>query len=136
MHHSRDILPTEPYCFIADTDSVSFVVDSGSYRIIVNDASLLSDLTITNANFKGIEGSPVRIKDVGKLKISLKSDSGKVSTVNNLDVVLVPSSPYNLIPPQLLVTQMKARGFSIKYLHHSDKTYVFSYTPSHMNLKA
>ena len=136
VHHSHDILPTEPYCFIADTDSVSFVVDSGANRIIVNDASLLSHLTITNAKIKGIEGSPVQIKGVGKLSISLKSDSGKFSTVKNLDAVLVPSSPYNLIPPQLLVTQMKARGFSINYFHHSDKTYVFSYTPSHMHLQA
>ena len=33
----------EPFCFVADTDITSFVIDTGANRVIVKDAKLLHD---------------------------------------------------------------------------------------------
>ena len=63
---------------------------------------------------KGIGGSPVQVTGGGKLNLTLQSDGGQVSQINNLNAVLVPSSPYNLIHPQSLVAQMKNRSFLIE----------------------
>ena len=104
----------EPFSYIVDTDSHQFVIDSGSNRIIVNNASLLNNLHVTADQINGIGGSPVQVTGGEKLNLTLKSDGDQVSHINNLDAVLVPSSPYNLIPPQLLVTQIKNRGFLIE----------------------
>ena len=37
----RGGIPQEPYCFIVNTDSISFVIDIGGNRIIVNDAKYI-----------------------------------------------------------------------------------------------
>ena len=84
---------------------------------------------MTADKIKGIGGSPVQVTGGGKLNLTLQSDGGQVSQINNLDAVLVPSSPYNLIPPQLLVAQMKNRGFLIEKFYHDEKQYVFEYRP-------
>ena len=83
----------ESFPFIADTDSQQFVIDSGSNRIIVNDASLLNNLRVTTDKIKGIGGSPVQVTGGEKSNLTLQSDGGQVSQINNLDAVLVPSSP-------------------------------------------
>ena len=128
VHHVHDYIPTTPYCFIADIDSTSFVIDSGTNRIIVDDASLFPRLAISDAKIKGIEGSPVRIKGVGKYNLSLKSDNGTLSTVKSINAVLVPSAPYNVMLSQVFVKQMKASSFHIDYFKHNDRYYVFTYT--------
>ena len=132
-HHSDDPppptnqLPSEPYCFIAYVDSQLFITDIGANCIIVNDAALLCNLEFRGNNIKCIGGSPVSITGVGKLDLKLKSDNGKVSLVKHLDAVLVPSSPYNPILPQLLVAQMKTHSYSIRYFYYDDINYIFSY---------
>ena len=50
-----------------------------------------------------------------------------MSFIDDLDAALVPLSPYNLIPPQILATQMKSRGYSIRYFHHDNANYIFTY---------
>ena len=66
-----NMLPQDLFYFIVDTDSVSYVIDTGSDRIIVNDTKLLHDLRITADKVKGIEGKCVRISGVGKLSLPL-----------------------------------------------------------------
>ena len=66
---------------------------------------------MTADKIKGIGGFPIQVTGGGKLNLTLQSDGGQVSQIKNLDAVLVPSSPYNLIPPQLLVAQMKIEVF-------------------------
>ena len=41
-------LSQDPYCFIVDTDDISFIIDTGANRIVVNDTKLLSNLTSAN----------------------------------------------------------------------------------------
>ena len=97
----------EPICLITDFDSVHYVVDTGANRIIVNDTRLLIRFTPYSSNIKGIGGTKVKIIGTGILTLHLRNDIGTSTSVRNLSTVLVPSSPYDLIPPQILIKQMK-----------------------------
>jgi hypothetical protein len=48
-----------PYCFIADTDSVAYVLDTGANRLIINNAKIFEKFTASNGRVKGIGGDPV-----------------------------------------------------------------------------
>ena len=121
-------LRQEPICFVADTDSVEYVVDLAANRIVLNDSSLMTDLKITSATIKGIGGKGVPISGIGKFALPLRSDDGSFTTISNLDAVFVPSSPYNLIPPQLLLSAMRSQGYLIDDFSHTDKIYTFKYS--------
>ena len=94
---------------MADTDSAEFIIDLGANRIIVNDAKLLTNMCIIYDKIKDVEGHCIRIKCAGYLTLALKSDKGNVDIIRNLDAVYVPRSPYNLLPPQLIISQMKRK---------------------------
>ena len=108
-------LRQDPICFIADTDSVSYTVDTAANHIIATDAGMLTDLKICSSNIKGVGGKGVQITGTGKLLLPLTSDSGDTDIISGLDAVLVPTCQYNLIPPQMLIEQMKLKGYAIKY---------------------
>ena len=124
----KNNLPQVLYCFIADTDSILYAIDTAANRIIVNNANYITELVPTTNKIKGIGGNCVRIAGTGKLCLPLKSDDGTVTIIPDIDAVYVPSSPCNLIPPQILITQMKLQGFDIKYFHHNELQYVLNYT--------
>ena len=65
-----------PIYFIADTDSVNYVIDIGANRIILNDCSLISNLKITRDKIKGIGGKGIQMSGTGTHKLGLKSDDG------------------------------------------------------------
>ena len=48
----RNNLPQDPFCFIADTDSIYYAIDTAANRIIVNDANHITDLVPTSTNNK------------------------------------------------------------------------------------
>ena len=102
-------LPTEPQCFVADTDSHMFLVDSGANAVIVNDVTLLTDFHSSTGGVKGIGGLPISLKGSGRCDVPLHSDNGSSHTVT-MPAVYVPTSPYNIVPPQLLVKELKAQG--------------------------
>ena len=110
----------EPHCFLVDTDSIPFVIDSGANRIIVNDVRLLSAMKHTSDKIKGIGGKCTRITAKGFISLSLKSDNGLVNT-----------SPCNIIPSQLLISEMKKCEYWIKSFAHDDKIYKFEYSKSY-----
>ena len=123
-------LKNEPFCFVVDTDSIPFILDTGANRIIVNDAKLLSCLSPSTTKVKGIEGHCIRIQGHGKISIPLRSDANEVDIIKDLDAVLLPSSPYNIIPPQLFINEMKRRNFEVSYSEHDDNEYIFHYKSS------
>ena len=117
----------EPICFITDSDSVHYVVDTGANRIIVNDARLLTRFTPSSSNIKGVGGTKVKILGTGILTLHFKNDNGTSTSVRNLSAVLVPSSPYNLIPPQILIKQMKLQDYTVNHSKHDETEYIFNY---------
>ena len=57
----------------------------------------------------------------------LKSDNNDVDIVKNLYDVHIPSSPYNLIPPQVLIRQMREQKFHVTYSEYDDTGYILKY---------
>lgn len=81
-------LRQEPFCFIVDTDSVRFVIDTGTNR------KLLHNLKLTSDKIKGIGGKCVRITGTGDLTLPLRSDTDDLDVVTKLHAAFVPSCPY------------------------------------------
>ena len=50
--------------------------------------------------------------------------------MSNLHAVYVPSCPYNLIPPQVLIKQMRLQAYDIQHSEHDDTKYIFNYKSS------
>ena len=50
----RNNLPQDPYCFIADTDSIHYAIDTAANSIIVNDVNHITDLILTSNRIKEI----------------------------------------------------------------------------------
>jgi hypothetical protein len=119
-----------PYCFIADTDSVTYVLDTGANRLIINNAKLFAKFAASNGRVKGIGGDPVQILGTGSVRIPLKSGDGKVDHVSFDDAVYVPTSPYNLLPKQILHLNMKAQGYDVDDSRHYESRYLFTYKKS------
>jgi hypothetical protein len=102
-------LSCDPHCFVVDTDSHMFLIDSGANAVIVNDVKLLSDFHSSTGGVKGIGGLPIALKGSGQCDVPLHFDDGSTHTAT-LPAVYVPTSPYNILPPQLLVKQLKSTG--------------------------
>mmetsp|Transcript_41992 Transcript_41992/g.101184 ORF Transcript_41992/g.101184 Transcript_41992/m.101184 type:complete len:1373 (+) Transcript_41992:2978-7096(+) len=119
-------LRNEPYCFVVDTDAKSWLVDSGANRIIVTDPKMLNAYQLATGAIKGIHGEPARI--VGKGKLPLNAVLPLPGIHLEVDAVCLPTSPFNILPPQLLYRKLKAAGLQPKLPTHSDTEYVFEYT--------
>ena len=117
----------EPICFIADTDSLTYAVDSGANRVILNEFHTMTNIQIVKGSIKGIGGKGVTMSGSGKHTLTLQSDDGHYDTIPRLPAVCVPSSPYNLIPPQLLIKHMKSIGYIVDDFSHDDIIYKFKY---------
>ena len=66
----------------------------------------------------------------GAVRLPLKSDNGTIDTIAIPDAVYIPTSPFNLVPPQLLVRLLKNSGYQCDYAHHDDQIYSFAYWPN------
>ena len=126
----KNSLRQEPYYFIVDTGSVQCAIDTAVNRIIVKDDQYITNIVTNSDNIKIIGGKSVRISGTGKLYVSLKSDDKNTSIVSDLDAVYVPSSLYNLTPPQILIWKMRKQGYQIDYFLHDDSNYIFKYSKS------
>ena len=97
-----------------DTDSIPYLIDTGANRIIVNDLKLLTNFKAVRGGVKGVGGTAVSIYGIGALSMSLQADDGSVNKISIEGAVYVPSSPFNLIPPQLLVSILKSHDYSFR----------------------
>ena len=117
----------EPQVFIADTDSHAFAVDTGANRVIVNDPKLLRDFRPTRGAVQGVNGRSTPICGTGTYDLVLASDAGARTTVRITNTVYVPTSPYCLAPPQLIIRHMRQQGLHVYDSCHNDQRYVFNY---------
>jgi hypothetical protein len=107
---SHESILSLPFCFVADTNSFPFVLDSGANRFIVNDATLFRSFNKQDGLVKGIGGKSVPLIGTGTIKLPLKSDDGAVNLITITDAVYIPTSPFNLVPPQLLLRKLTEAG--------------------------
>ena len=105
--------------------------------VIVNDARHLHNLVPASDKIKGIGGKCVRIAGIRNLILPLKSDNGTLDVVSNLHTLCVPSSPYNIIPPQVLIQQMRRQHYKIDHFLHDDREYIYEHikSPAHNTSK-
>ena len=82
---------------------------------------------MVKGSIKGISGKCVTMSGSGYHELTLQSDDGHFDIISGLPAVCVPSSPYNLIPPQLLIKHMKNMGYIISNFSHDDTVYKFKY---------
>lgn len=122
-----DPIASRPFCFVADTDSFPFVLDSGANRFIVNDATLFRTFEKQNGHVKGIGGKTVPLIGTGTIRLPLKSDDGAIDSILIKDAVYIPTSPFNLVPPQLLLRKLKEAGYHCDCAQHDDQKYTFRY---------
>ena len=86
---------------------------------------MLTQFMPIQASVKGISGTSVAIQGMGQHQLTLKSDNNYKMTIH-VDAVFVPSSPYNIIPPQLLISALKTNGYKAGTATHDNKLYTFT----------
>ena len=122
-------LRSTPYLFVADTNSVPYLIDTADNRVIVNNIKLLYTFKAIHSGVKGVGGTSVSVHGIGSLSLPLQSDAGVVDSVCIHDAVYVPSSPFNLLPPQILISQLKLQGYNVPHrFQHDESRYIMRYT--------
>ena len=99
-----------PHSFIDDTNSVKICMDTGANRVIFNDKTLLTDFIATDGKVKGVGSNPKTVVGTGTFNLSLQSNDVIHDKFSAKKAIYVPSSPYSLIPPQLLLQVMSEKG--------------------------
>ena len=135
MLDANDVQPEpslrqEPFCFVADTDSTLFIIDTGANRVIVKDSKLLHSFQACSGGVKGVGGNPVSILGKGSCQINLRADDNSSDSVEMHDAVHVSTSPFNLLPPQLLVLNLKKNNYGVQRFKQDDRRYVLQYYAS------
>ena len=107
----------ESYCFLADTDSSKFLVNTGANRVIVNDAKLLNRFQSLQENIQGIGGKSTMMCGTGQCRVPICFDCGSECVVifELGKAIYVPSLPYNIIPPQMLSKKLCEQGATIRH---------------------
>lgn len=126
QHDPPDALSNKPHIFIADTDSDPIVFDTGANRIILNNVALFEQLHDSRSQIKGINGTLTATSGHGIHRFRLQADDGTVDELP-LPAMWVPTCPYNLMPPQLLVRHLKEAGFDVQGCTHDDRVYRLIY---------
>ena len=104
-----------------DTDSTLFVIDTGANRVIVKDAKLLHNFQACSGGVKGVGGNPVSIPGKVLCQINLQADDDTSDSIEMHDAVYVPTSPFNLLPTQLLVSNLKKSNYEVEWFKHNDR---------------
>ena len=97
---------------------------------------MLSSFFDSTACVKAIWGNPVKIRGRGKLHISLLPYSGKDPHITEIyNAVYVPSSPFNIIPPQMIISNLNNKdNVDVEYSKHDDTDYIISFKNKHPRL--
>ena len=60
----------------------------------------------------------------------MQADDDLSDSIEIHDAVYVPTSPFNLLPPQLLVLDLKKSNCEMEWFKHNDRRYVLQYSAS------
>ena len=104
-------LKSEPGIFVADLDSIHFVVDTGANATITNDVKHIGNFEFANGNFKGIGGSPALLKGTGTIRLNLTSNDKIPSKLSPAEVVYIPRNPYNLASSSGIIRISERQSF-------------------------
>ena len=108
-------LRSTPYLFVVDTNSVPYLIYTAANRVIFNNIKLLSNFKAIRGGVKGVGVTSVSIHGIGSLSLPLQSYAGAVNYFFIHDSVYLPSSPFNLLPPQILILQLKLQDYTVPH---------------------
>ena len=102
--------PSTLHSFITDTDTVEICIDTGANILIVNDKTLLTDFIATKSKFKGVRSNPTTVGGTRTFNLYLQFNNGIHDRISAKKAIYVPTSPYNMITPQLILQFMRDKG--------------------------
>ena len=97
----------ETFYFIYDTNSTSFVINTGANRVIVKDIKLLHNFQACSGGVKEVGGNPVSILGKRSCRVNFRANNDLSDSIEMHDAVYVPKSPFNILPPQRIVSNLK-----------------------------
>ena len=100
--------------------SLQILVPINANQFIIDNAKLLTDFKAIKGGVKGIGRDLVSILGEGTLLLPLHSDDGSTDCITIAKTVYVPQSPFNIAPPQILITALQSNGYNVEWFKHSD----------------
>ena len=97
----------EPFYFIYDTNSTSFVINTGANRVIVKDIKLLHNFQACSGGVKEVGGNSVSILGKRPCRVNFRANNDFSESIEMHDAVYVPKYPFNILPPQRIVSNLK-----------------------------
>ncbi|CAJ1948806.1 unnamed protein product [Cylindrotheca closterium] len=85
---------------------------------------MLTNFRLFKGGIKGINGSPTSITGIGKLSLPIPGTTDRIE----VDAVVAPTSPSNIMPPQLVYKAMKCAGWEPEWPRHNDTEYKIAFT--------
>ena len=79
---------------------------------------------------KGVGVNPVSILGKGLCRVNLQADDDLSDSIEMHDAVYVPTPPFNILPPQLLVSNLKKKNYKVEWFKHDNCRYVLQYSSS------
>ena len=79
---------------------------------------------------KGYGVNPVSILGKGLCQVNLRADYDSADSIEMYDAVYVPTSPFNLLTPQLLVSNLKKTNYKVEWFKHDNRRYLLQYSAS------
>ena len=122
-----DNLKRVPEVFIADTDSFELLADTGpnGYIVNANNKHRLKNFKPETGEVKGVNGEPTQYTGSRDLELTLETKCGSQLQVHATGY-LIPDCPYNLLPPQILVADLKRRGWRAR-CYYDDLEHVLEF---------
>ena len=77
---------------------------------------------------KGVGGNHVSILGKGSCRVNLRAENDLFDSFEMHNYVYVPTSPFNLLPHQLLVLNLKKNNYRVEWSKHDYRRYVLQYS--------
>ena len=79
---------------------------------------------------KGFGGNPVSVIVKGSCQVNLRADNDSSDYIEMHDAVYVLTSPFNLLSPQLLVSDLKKKNYKVECFNNYNRRNVLQYSAS------
>ena len=79
---------------------------------------------------KGVGGNPVSILGKVSCWVNLRADNDSSDSIEMHNDVYVPKSPFNILPPQLIFSNLKNNNYKVEWFKHDNRRYMLQYSGS------
>ena len=79
---------------------------------------------------KVVGGNTVSVIGKDLCRVNLRADNNSSDSIDKNDAVYIPTSPFNLISPLLLFSNLKKKNYKVEWFNHDNRRYVLQYSAS------